>query len=342
MKSKNRQEWILLIHQLPTKPTNLRVRIWRKLQNFGAVLIKNSVYILPSGEKTNEDFQWLKQEIESAGGEATVFRADSVEGATDCEIIALFREQRETDYARLIGDFEGLSGAVREQKKSGSLSANKLSQYEAELGKLSQELERILATDFFRAASRNKAQAAFEKFRKQLQAAKGAGDKALRRQNDSARLNPAEYQNRRWVTRKNPHIDRMASGWLIKRFVDSRPRFGFVADGEPVDGGALTFDMVGAHFTHQGEDCTFETLIKSFGLEDDAALRQIAEIVHDIDLKDKKFNRLEAAGVNAVVRGIAAVYADDNERLKHGFPLFDGLYQLFGSSEQPVESEEKK
>jgi hypothetical protein len=120
-----------------------------------------------------------------------------VEGATDAKIIALFREQRETDYARLIGDFEGLSGAVREQKKSGSLSVNKLSQYEAELGKLSQELERVLATDFFHAASRNKAQAAFEKSRKQLQAAKGAGDKTLRRQNDSSRLNLAEYQNRR-------------------------------------------------------------------------------------------------------------------------------------------------
>ncbi len=332
MKPKNRQEWILLIHQLPTKPTNLRVRIWRKLQNFGTILVKNSVYILPFNEKTNEDFQWLKQEIESAGGEATIFRADSVEDITDEEIIASFRHQREEDYNRLITEFEGLSGAIREQRRSGSLSANKLSQYETELGKLSQEFERILATDFFHAVNRKKAQVAFEKCRKELQAAKGTSDKAFQHPNDSAKLNLEEYQNRRWVTRKNPHIDRLASGWLIKRFIDRRPRFGFVAEGESVDG-AIAFDMVGANFTHQGEDCTFETLIKSFGLDTDKALRQIAEIVHDIDLKDNKFNRSEASGVNAVVRGIAASCGDDNEKLKQGLPIFDGLYQLFQSSE---------
>src|SRR5687767_10463852 len=90
-------EWILLIHQLPPKPTNLRVRIWRKLQKLGAVAIKNSVYALPANEKTNEDFQWLKQEIDSAGGDAAVFRAGSVEGATDDEIIGAFRKPRDEE-----------------------------------------------------------------------------------------------------------------------------------------------------------------------------------------------------------------------------------------------------
>src|SRR5919197_4341936 len=96
-----KQEWILLIHQLPPKPTNLRVRTWRKLQKLGAIAIKNSVYVLPFNEKTHEDFQWLKQEIEAAGGEATVFRAGSVEGATDDEIIALFRRTRDEEYAQV-------------------------------------------------------------------------------------------------------------------------------------------------------------------------------------------------------------------------------------------------
>lgn len=324
MNMEKKQEWILLIHQLPAQPTNLRVRIWRKLQNFGAVSIKNSVYILPFNEKTNEDFAWLKQEIEAADGEATVFRSRSVEGKTDQEIIALFRRQRDEEYAKLIPQFEGLNQSVREENSAPAVG--KLNQSESELGKLKQELEQITANDFFQAKNRQKAQTAYEKCLQQIQSIKGKSEKST--VNISAKLDFADYQNRRWVTRKDPHIDRLASGWLIKRFIDKRPRFGFVEEGEPT-GNALTFDMVGANFSHQGEDCTFETLIKSFGLENDFALGQLAEIVHDIDLKDNKFNRLEAVGVNAVIRGISEVFGDDNERLKQSFSLFDGLYQFF-------------
>ena len=117
------------------------------------------------------------------------------------------------------------------------------------------------------------------------------------------------------MTRRNLHIDRLASAWLIKRFIDKRPRFHFVAEGEPVEGG-IPFDMFGAEFTHQGEDCTFETLIKRFGLGDDDALGHIAEIVHDVDLKDDKFNRLEAAGLDATVRGLSELLKDDRKLLQ--------------------------
>ncbi len=332
MKVETPQEWLLIVHQLPQKPTKLRVRTWRKLQALGAISIKNSVYVLPFNEKTNEDFGWLKQEIESAGGEASLFRADSVEGATDKEIISLFRTERDEDYAKLITELEGASGAVREQRRTNSLSVNKLVEYESGIGKFRRELERLLSIDFFTAPNRKKAQAAFDKCLKEMQSAKGKESKTREDSASSTKLNLAEYQNRRWITRGNPHIDRLSSGWLIKRFIDKRPRFGFVAEGAPVEN-AVTFDMVGANFTHQGEDCTFETLLESFGLDKDNALRQIAEIVHDIDLKDNKFNRSEAAGVNAIIRGIAAVQTDDYERLKQCLPLFDGLYQLFQPSD---------
>lgn len=321
----------MLVYQIPSKPTNLRVRVWRKLQIFGSVLVKNSVYVLPFNEKTNEDFQWLRQEIESAGGEASVFRADSIEGATDKELVAEFRRQRDEDYSRVIAELNGLSGTVHEQKRAGSLSTSKLGQYESDLGKLSQELERILETDFFHAPNGEKAKSAFEKCRKELQAAKCTKGTGPSLAVTSAKLDTAEYQNRRWVTRKDPHIDRLASAWFVKRFIDKRPRFGFVSEGTSTEG-SVSFDMVGADFTHRGEDCSFETLMKSFGLDHDSALRQIAEIVHDVDLKDGKFNRLEANGVNAVIRGLAAAYRDDNERLKKSLPLFDGLYELFNSS----------
>ena len=102
--------------------------------------------------------------------------------------------------------------------------------------------------------------------------------------------------------------------------------------------------MTEGDFTHRGEDCTFETIIKSFGLETDEALRQIAEIVHDIDLKDNKFNRPEASGVNVVIIGLAIVFADDGERLKQSFPVFDALYELFvkDRNEQVVKKRGRK
>jgi len=217
MKDKDRQEWILLVHLLPQKPTKLRVRTWRKLQTLGAVPIKNSVYVLPYNEKTNEDFQWLRQEIESSGGEANLFRAGSVEGATDKEIIALFRKARDEDYTKLITEFEGLSGAAREQTKGNSLSVGKLAQHVAELSKLRQELERVTATDFFEAPQGKKARDAFEKCRRELQATESKNSKESANKSDSAPLKTADYQNRRWVTRKNPHIDRLASGWLFPK-----------------------------------------------------------------------------------------------------------------------------
>src|SRR6266446_2880653 len=149
--SKNKIEWILLIHLLPPKPTNLRVRIWRKLQKLGAVAIKNSVYVLPANEKTHEDFQWLRQEIESAGGEATVFQAGSVEGAADEEIIAAFRKARDEEFAAITAELDGLSGAVNQQGRGKHLSVGRLVTHESELDKLHSQLESIVANDFFNA-----------------------------------------------------------------------------------------------------------------------------------------------------------------------------------------------
>ena len=323
---KPKREWILLIHQLPPKPTNLRVRIWRKLLKLGAVAIKNSVYVLPATEQAHEDFQWLKQEIDSAGGEAAVFRAGSVEGATDDEIVAAFRKARDEEFAAIAADFDGLAGAIREQARSKHLSAGRLSAHEAEIDKLHAELERIATNDFFQAKGRAGAFEAFERCQKAMRSAQGpAGkDKTLTK---SGTLDVAKYQGQRWVTRRNLHIDRLASAWLIKQFIDKRPRFYFVTEGETVEG-AIRFDMFGAEFTHHGEDCTFETLLKQFGLDESVGLREIAEIVHDIDLKDDRFHRLEAAGLNAIIDGLSRVLRNDRKLLQQTSIVFDGLYAL--------------
>jgi hypothetical protein len=318
---------------LPPKPTSLRVRTWRKLQTLGAIAIKNSIYVLPFNEKTFEDFQWLKQEIESAGGEATVFRAGAVEGAADDEIVASFRTARDSEYSLVRAELDRVAGASREQKRGGHLSAGRSKSYEADLDKLHKELERIIATDFFDASASPSALAAYDRCRKALMASKSR----KRQDADSASekteaIKLAQFQGRRWVTRKNLFIDRLAAIWLIKRFIDKRPRFTFVSDGETVEGG-IAFDMYGAEFTHEGEDCTFETMINRFGLGNDLGLRAIAEIVHDMDLKDNKFNRLEVAGLNATIRGLAGLFKDDRKLADQCGPIFDGLYELLGRDE---------
>ncbi|MGH9824041.1 MAG: chromate resistance protein ChrB domain-containing protein, partial [Blastocatellia bacterium] len=322
-----RHDWILLVHQLPSKPTNLRVRAWRQLQKLGAVLIKNSVYVLPFNDKTDEDFQWLKQEIESAGGEAAVFRAGAVEGTTHEEIVAAFVAARENEYAEIKGELEGLTGAIREQKRGGHLSGVRVTTYESELDRLHRELDRVTATDFFRAPGRAATLLSYEGCRKLLRLSQSENGRRLKAGSVKGRaLDIAQYQGRRWATRPNLFIDRLASIWLIKRFIDKRPRFVFVSKTDAVRD-AISFDMYGADFSHEGEDCTFETMVKRFGLACDTGLRAMAEIVHDIDLKDNKFGRSEAAGLGLTIRGIADLLKDDRKLIRQCDPLFDGLYQ---------------
>jgi hypothetical protein len=334
------REWILLIHQLPPKPTNLRVRIWRKLQKLGAVAIKNSVYVLPANEKTNEDFQWLKQEIESAGGEASSFRANSVEGATDDEIIAAFREARDAEFAAITAELDGLTGRVREQSRTKHLSPARLAAHETEVDKLHADLERVIANDFFGAKKRADALNAYERCQKSIRRSQAPAKKSPPSGKAGA-LNIADYQRRRWVTRRNLHIDRLASAWLISQFIDKRPRFYFAADNETIEG-AIPFDMFGAEFTHQGDDCTFETMLKRFGLTGVRGLRELAEIVHDIDLKDDKFNRLEAAGLKAIIDGLTETLRDDRKLLQQSSVIFDGLFGLFGKERSKAQRKARK
>ena len=303
------------------------MRIWRKLQKLGAVAIKNSVYVLPANDRTNEDFQWLKQEIESSAGEVSVFRADSVEGATDKEIISAFRKARDEEFMEVTTDLEGLEGSIKKQTRSKHLSAGRLTAHEAELDRLHAELKRIVANDFFAARSRSAAVDAYERCQKMLRASQTPTLKSEKRSSAREALSAADYQGRRWVTRKNIHIDRLASAWLIKQFIDKQPRFYFVNEGEALDN-AIPFDMFGAEFTHHGEDCTFETMIKRFGLTQINGLRELGEIVHDIDLKDDKFHRLEAAGLKVMIDGLCESIPDDRKRLQQASAIFDGLFAV--------------
>jgi hypothetical protein len=330
----------LLVHQLPARPTSLRVRIWRKLQKLGAIALKNSVYVLPANDRTNEDFQWLKQEIESAGGTATVFRAGSIEGATDKEIVSAFQSVRNTEFAAIASQFEKLTTTVQEQMKGKRLSPARLRAHETDLDRLHLELERVVANDFFGANGRIAAIAAYENAQTAIRISQSPSKQQTRSAKGDA-LPVADYQGRRWVTRRNIHIDRLASAWLIKEFIDKRPRFYFVAEGQTVEN-AIPFDMFGAEFTHHGDDCTFETMLKRFGLRDIKGLRELAEIVHDVDLKDDKFNRLEATGLNAVISGLSERVRDDRKLLQQATIVFDGLFALLDKGEKRSGTKRKR
>src|SRR5712692_4453619 len=139
----------------------------------------------------------------------------------------------------------------------------------------------------------------------------------------------AKYEVRVWVTRRGIFVDRIASAWLIRRFIDPRATFKFV-HGKAYKPAAseLRFDMFEAEFTHIGDRCTFEVLLERMDLED-AALKAIAEVVHDIDVKDAKFGRADAAGVESLLAGIALRSKDDEERLARGSAAFDDLYEVY-------------
>jgi hypothetical protein len=315
--------WLLLIHQIPPKPDYFRVKVGKRLAKLGAVAVKRSVYVLPFGESTLEDFQWLAREIVADGGDATVCRASFVEGLRDEQVEALFHEARGADYATVADEArEAASELPRRLRPDDERRAGA----EARLAKLKKRFDETLALDFFGAPGREPAEAALSSLEKRL--ARGPDPEGEGRGEPVAR-DACDYQARTWVTRKNVHVDRIGSAWLIRRFIDPRASFKFVpAQGYVAAEGELTFDMAEAAFTHVGDRCTFETLVVEFALRE-PGLGALAEVVHDVDVKDGKFSRAEAPGVAALVAGIALTERDDEARIELGGRMFDALLELY-------------
>jgi hypothetical protein len=314
--------WYLLIHQLPPKPLYLRARIRQRLARVGAVALKNSVYVLPATAECLEDCQWIAEEAVAGGGEAWVCAADFRGRPGNGEIEELFRRERAADYATIADQLRRL---LRERRRPGAkvVPEDELS---SRWRRLVKRLAEVSAIDFFGAPGREEAEALAGRLEERLRTAGGrpAGDEP-----PPARGPAGELAGRVWVTRKGVHADRIASAWLIRRFVDPAARFRFAASESPEAApGELRFDTVGGEFTHEGDRCTFETLAARLGLRD-PAVAQIAEIVHDIDLKDAKFGRADAPGILQLVNGLAAAHPDDLDRLDRGFAMFDDLYESF-------------
>lgn len=296
--------WYLLIHQLPPEPLYLRAKIRQRLTRVGAVALKNAVYVLPRREECLEDFQWIAEEAVAGGGEAYVCEAQFLESKTEQALVDQFRAERDADYAALVAE-------IRDWKKEKD---RELQPRAARARKLLEEIRKI---DFFDAPRRGEAESRVADL-----------EAASRRPPRRPGPGRSSLLGRVWVTRRGIHIDRIASAWLIRRFVDPRACFRYVDPKEPPRKAEVRFDMVGGDFSHEGDRCTFETLMARTGLTD-RALTEVGEIVHDIDLKDDKFGRPEAPGIERLITGLALANPQDEARLERGLILFDELYQSF-------------
>jgi len=315
--------WLLLIHQIPPKPPYLRVKVWRRLQSIGSVPIKNSVYVLPNTDEAREDFEWILKEIRTQGGDASICEARLVDGLTDDEVHRLFTDAREADYRDLSAAIRAFGQATL-PARARSLSDDVRAQVEGGVARFRKRLAEIAKIDFFTASGRVAVEGLLGDLEQRTAPARPA------RAPEPRRMAVADVRRRTWVTRKGIHIDRIACAWLIRRFIDPEATLKFVPPrGYEPSARELRFDMFDAEFTHDGDLCSFEVMLRDFDLAD-PALRAVAEVVHDVDLKEAKYDREETRGVDHLVAGLAWAETGDEERLARGTAIFDALYGWFG------------
>lgn len=318
--------WLLLIHQLPPNPPYPRVKVWRRLQALGAMPVKNSVYVLPNTDDAREDFEWVLREIDEAGGEASLCEARLIDGLSDDSVRALFQEARENDYRALAKDVRACAQEALPKRRGRAPAPEEQRRLESALRRFRKRLAEIGKIDFFSAPGREGVEGLLRDLEARAQV-RAAGAPQNTRPQRAWRVE--DVRGRVWVTRTGVHIDRIASAWLIRAFIDPRARFKFVPSrGYRAEPDELRFDMFDAEFTHEGDLCTFEVLLRAFDLRQ-PALGAVSEIVHDVDLKEAKFARPETAGVDHLVTGIAWLHEDDEARLAHGGAVFEALHSYF-------------
>lgn len=318
-------KWLFLVHQVQTPNSRERVKIWRMTRKVGAILYRNSVYVLPYDKERLEDFQWLCQQIRDSKGEASVFVSEARDEAENRTLRALFVRDSDEEYTALLSKAERLLQRIQRAKKEARLSERLLKALRKETRQLADEFVEAERTDFFGAPLAKKARTASEQVTKSLAAVEPQAQSVTPPHRQDRRV----FQGKTWATREHIHIDRLCSAWLIRRFIDRKAKFVFAPESK-LSKRAILFDVFGAEFSHHGEDCTFETLVKAFHLKDDA-LDVLAEIVHDIDMKDQKFGRAEAPGLDLVVRSLGTTLRNDHKVLEAGSVVLDALYEYFGA-----------
>jgi hypothetical protein len=291
--------WLLLMFSLPAKQASRRVEVWRKLRQYGALSLPSSGYLLPNSAANHEHFEWLAAAIRKYKGQASVVKVSAIDDQPPVQLRQKFIEARSQDYEELLRELRTRSG----KRSSG------------ELARLRRRFQQIVAIDFFNSPFRSRVESLLNRADGLSQVSSTTRVKARK-----------EYLNRTWVTRYRPGIDRVSSAWLIRKFIDSNARFTFADDPRTISD-AVPFDMFQAGgFGHRGEDCTFETLRKEFSIRD-PKVAVIAQIIHDADLEDEKYGRSEGLGLDRVLIGWAQEGTADEELLRRGVEMIEGLYQ---------------
>jgi hypothetical protein len=299
----NKPPWLLLVFSLPSSQASQRVEIWRKLQRYGALGLRSSGYVLPNTPPNQEKLEWLATAIRNYKGQASVAQVQAFDDLPDRQLQQLFVEARSREYEHLMRELKKLIALSPARRSGGQQS------------RLRRRFQEIAAIDFFE-----------NPFRSRVETLLAKTDKADSLQSRRPRKGKAvEYRNRMWITRHQPGIDRVSSAWLIRRFIDPKARFTF-GDDPTTHPDAVPFDMFCPQgFGHRGEDCTFEMLVKHFAIRD-AKVRRIAHIIHDADLGDEKFGRVEGEGLDRALTGWAQQDVTDDELLRRGMELIEGLY----------------
>jgi len=295
---------LLLTFTLPTKRASQRVEVWRKLQRYGTVPLGNSGYLLPSSPVNEERFQWLATAIRKYGGDASIVHVRGIDNLSTPQLIGRFAEARAREYQELIRQLDEFSALPVQKRAVGRLS------------RLRSRFQEIVEVDFFDSPLQKRAGELL---------AKADAARVSTRKPETPKTDPRDYKSRVWVTRPRPGVDRSASAWLIRRFIDSKARFAFAPE-EKVPQAFVPFDMFHERgFGHRGDDCTFETLTKEFRIRD-RRVKVISEIIHDADLADEKFGRKEGYGIDEVLKGWARQGVSDQDLLDRGMQLMEGLY----------------
>jgi hypothetical protein len=304
--------WLFLLFNLPARHSSDRVKLWRRLKKFGAIQLKTSTYVLPDEPVHYERFQWLAKEIVDTGGEATLVRVKDIEGMPHGAIVAMFNEARARDYDEIAEPLGPLIKDTKHRKKAPDTFAS-------QLRKLRQRFQEIRDIDYFESSRGEDLQRLFQKAE--------ALEAPRKKPEPKVRLRVEDFRGKTWITRPRPEIDRVASAWLIRKFIDAGAKFVFANKPEEHPS-AIPYDMFEVEFSHHGDCCTFETLIERFGIRD-RAVQRLAELIHDADLEDDKFRRVEGFGVEQIFKGWAKQGLSDQEILSKGFESFDGLYAQF-------------
>ena len=312
------KSWLFLVLSLPTENSTVRMRAWRALKASGAAVLRDGVYVLPDQESSQQVLNTVAADVRAGGGNAHLIRGA---GEEDADFPVLF--DRREEYAALLEDAARLRVALNVKNAPNTLKQAR---------KLRKTFANLVEIDFFPGEAQKQAASALDDL--ETEAARILSPNEPRPVDGAiARLDAARYRGRLWATRERPWVDRLASAWLIRRYVDADARFVWLKSPAECPSDALGFDFDGASFTHVGGRVTFEVLAASFGLEQ-PALKRLGAIVHYLDVGG--IQPAEATGVERVLAGLRQAVSDDDELLRAAMGVFDGL--AAGLESEPTES----